>query len=49
MSLRREAEKTAVLQRAHDCYTRFGMTAQAARVAKELSEELRHCAIARVT
>ncbi len=28
-----QAEKTAALQRAHDCYTRFGMTAQAARVA----------------
>ncbi len=26
------AEKTAALQRAHECYTRFGMTAQAARV-----------------
>ena len=30
------AEKTAALQRAHDCYTRFGMTAHAARVAKEI-------------
>jgi adenylate cyclase len=28
-----EAEKIAALQRAHECYTRFGMTAQAARVA----------------
>jgi adenylate cyclase len=28
-----EAEKTAALRRAQDCYTRFGMTAQAARVA----------------
>jgi hypothetical protein len=35
-----QAEKTAALQRAHDCYTRFGMTAHAARVAEELSEEL---------
>jgi hypothetical protein len=31
-----EAEKTAALQRAHECYTRFGMTAQAARVAQGL-------------
>ncbi|MGH8611652.1 MAG: ATP-binding protein, partial [Gammaproteobacteria bacterium] len=38
----REAEKTAALQCAHDCYIRFGMTAQAARVAKEMSEELGH-------
>jgi len=37
-----EAEKTAALQRAHDCYSRFGMTAQAARVAEELGEELHH-------
>jgi hypothetical protein len=28
----RETEKTAALQLASDCYTRFGMTAQAARV-----------------
>ena len=32
----REAEKVAALHRAYDCYTHFGMTAQAARVAKEL-------------
>ncbi|MBI3682550.1 MAG: AAA family ATPase [Acidobacteria bacterium] len=32
----RAAEKTAALQRAHECYTRFGMTAQAARVMKEI-------------
>jgi adenylate cyclase len=38
----REAEKTAALQRAHDCYLRFGMTAQAARVAEGLREELSH-------
>jgi hypothetical protein len=29
----RDTEKLAALQRAHDCYTRFGMTAQASRVA----------------
>ena len=28
-----QAEHLAALARAHDCYTRFGMTAQAARVA----------------
>jgi adenylate cyclase len=33
----RVAEKTTALQRAHDCYTRFGMTTQAARVAEELA------------
>jgi hypothetical protein len=32
-----EAEKLAALHRAYDCYTRFGMTAQAARVAKEIT------------
>ena len=31
-----QAEQAAALQRAHDCYTRFGMTAHAARVAKEI-------------
>ena len=30
----------AKLQCARDCYTRFGMTAQAARVAKVLLREL---------
>jgi len=35
----RETEKAAALRRAHDCYNRFGMTAQAARVAKELGKE----------
>ncbi len=30
-----EAEKVAALHRAYDGYTRFGMTAQAERVAKE--------------
>jgi len=34
-----ETEKAAALRRAHDCYNRFGMTAQAARVAKELGKE----------
>lgn len=29
----RETEKSAALERARDCYTRFGMTAQASRVA----------------
>lgn len=42
----REVEKIAALQRACDCYTRFGMTAQAERVAKELNESLSHRAIA---
>jgi hypothetical protein len=37
----RAAEKTAALQRAYDCYTRFSMTTYAARVAEELSEELK--------
>jgi hypothetical protein len=32
-----QAEKAAALQRAHDCYTRFGMTAHAVRVAEELA------------
>ena len=32
----REAKKVAALHCAHDCYSRFGMTTQAARVAKEL-------------
>ena len=36
-----EAEKIIALQRAHDCYTRFGMTANAARVVGELGEELK--------
>jgi ATP/maltotriose-dependent transcriptional regulator MalT len=38
----REAEKVVALQRAHACYSRFGMTAQAVRVAKELREEVSH-------
>jgi hypothetical protein len=29
-------QKHAALQRARDCYTRFGMTAQAARVAEAM-------------
>jgi hypothetical protein len=29
----RETEKAAALERARDCYARFGMAAQAARVA----------------
>jgi class 3 adenylate cyclase len=32
----RPAEKAAALQRAYDCYTRFGMTAQAARMAEAI-------------
>ena len=28
-----KTERSAALTRAHDCYTRFGMTAQAARIA----------------
>jgi hypothetical protein len=31
-----QAEQTAALQRAHDCYTRFGMTAQATRVKEAM-------------
>ena len=38
----REAEKVAALHRAYDCYTHFGMTTQAERVAEELDEEVRH-------
>jgi hypothetical protein len=34
-----ETEKAAALQRARDCYTRFGMTAQAARVAAAAQPE----------
>ncbi|MBI3247994.1 MAG: AAA family ATPase [Deltaproteobacteria bacterium] len=33
----REAEKVVALQRAYDCYTRFGMTAHAERVAQEIA------------
>jgi hypothetical protein len=33
-----QAEKTAGLQRARDCYSRFGMTAQAARVARAMAQ-----------
>src|SRR6266851_4167503 len=32
----RHAERAAALQRAYDCYTRFGMTAQATRVAEAI-------------
>jgi class 3 adenylate cyclase len=32
-----QAEQTAALQRAHDCYTRFGMTAHVTRMRKELA------------
>ena len=39
---RRRAEKAVALQRTHDCYTRFGMTAQAARVAEGLNGEVSH-------
>lgn len=38
----RAAEKVAALHRAHDCYTRFGMTVQATRVAKELNEPMKN-------
>jgi adenylate cyclase len=33
-----QTEKAAALQRARDCYTRFGMTAQAARVAQAMGQ-----------
>ena len=32
-----QAETAAALQRARDCYTRFGMTAHAARLATEMA------------
>jgi hypothetical protein len=34
----RTSDKQAALRRACDCYTRFGMTAQAARVAEALGQ-----------
>jgi len=33
----RHAKRAAALQRAYDCYTRFGMTAQATRAAADAS------------
>ena len=39
----RRVEQAAALQRAHDCYTHFGMTAQAARVARSRSASTSTC------